>query len=257
MKTNKKFVLVTGASKGFGKNIAIHWAKSCSSGSLMIITARSEEGLIGTESSIKDINPEINVVKFITDHGDPVKSDYEELFRSEISKKSKIVFDSGFIFHNVGVVEPQGDNVSEYSDLQEMEKYFRLNLFSMMILNSVFFNVREYVKQPLTIVNISSIAAFEPIASWGYYCMGKASRQMYFKIMAMEEENVRVLNYSPGVMNTSAIDRIKGSSKTTSDINTFCSDKLIEPIVSVKKLAMIIEKDKYKSGTQIDFADDI
>ncbi|XP_040569030.1 sepiapterin reductase [Lepeophtheirus salmonis] len=255
MKNEKKFVLVTGASKGFGRSIAIVWAKSCSSGSKMILTARSEEGLNETEKEIKSLNSDIKVVKFITDHGNPVKAEYEALFNREI-KDPNDKYDSGFLFHNVGVVEPQGDNIKDYSNLEEMENYFRLNLFSVMIINSVFFPLKQYLSNPLVVINISSLASIQPIPSWGYYCMGKTARQMYFQIMAKEEDDVRVLNYSPGPMDTSAIDRLKESDKTIDYVKGFWTN-LIEPTTSAEKMAFIIEKNEFQSGVQIDFFDDV
>ncbi|QQP37477.1 Sepiapterin reductase, partial [Caligus rogercresseyi] len=61
----------------------------------------------------------------------------------------------------------------------------------------------DHISSPLRIVNVSSAGALDPIPSWGYYCIGKASRLMYFRTLAAEEPDCRVLNYSPGVMNTS------------------------------------------------------
>nr|ACO15643.1 Sepiapterin reductase [Caligus clemensi] len=256
MKKEKIFVLITGASKGLGRCIAVKWAEFCSTGSKMILTARSETGLKETEKMVHSINPGIQVVKFITDHGKPVKGEYESLYDKEVQKPNE-KYDSGIFFHNVGVVEPQGDKITDYSDITEMADYFRLNLFSVMILNSVFFPVKEYLSSPLTIVNVSSLASVLPIPSWGYYCMGKVSRQMYFQVLAKEEEDVRVLNYSPGAMETSAIDRIRDSSKTQEHIKAFWKNGLLDPNTSVEKMALILEKNEYESGVQIDYFDEI
>nr|ACO15070.1 Sepiapterin reductase [Caligus clemensi] len=257
MKCDKKFLMVTGASKGFGQSIALEWAKFCAVDSKIIITARSEKGLKETESGIKKINSGIHVVKFVADHSNPVKVAYDALFSKEIEGPGDR-FDFGMIVHNVGVVEPQGEHALTYSDLEEMEKYFRLNLFSVMILNATFSRVKEYLSNPLFIVNVSSIGALSPIPTWGYYCMGKAARKMYFGTLAVEEgKSVRVLNYSPGVMNTSAVDRITNSDKTTEDIKDFCCENVIQPSDSAKKLALIISKNSFQSGTQIDFADEV
>nr|ACO11588.1 Sepiapterin reductase [Caligus rogercresseyi] len=255
MKVDKKFILVTGASKGFGRSIATKWAEFCAAGSKIILTARSLEGLTETEKRINSINPDIKVIKFVTDHGKPVKSEYESLYEKEVNSP-QTKYDSGFLFHNVGVVEPQGDKLKDINDLKEMEDYFRLNLFSVMILNSVFFPLKKLLSSPLTIVNVSSLASVLPIPTWGYYCSGKAARQVYFNVMAKEEEDVRVLNYSPGAMDTSAIDRLRESPKTIDFIKDFWKNGLINPDISVEKMAKIIEKNEYISGTQIDFFDE-
>lgn len=48
------------------------------------------------------------------------------------------------------------------------------------------------------VVNISSLCALKPFKSWTLYCTGKAARDMMFKVLAVEEPDVRVLNYAPG-----------------------------------------------------------
>ena len=40
-----------------------------------------------------------------------------------------------------------------------------------------------------TVINISSLAALQPFASWGNYCAGKAARDAMFKVLAVEEDD--------------------------------------------------------------------
>ena len=55
-----------------------------------------------------------------------------------------------------------------------MSRYYRLNLFSVICLNSVFQSM--FPKSRMVFINISSILALQPLTTWGNYCGGKAAR---------------------------------------------------------------------------------
>jgi len=45
---------------------------------------------------------------------------------------------------------------------------------------------------------MTSLLGIEPYKSVGYYCIGKASREMFFRVLALENPTLNVLSYSPG-----------------------------------------------------------
>jgi NADP-dependent 3-hydroxy acid dehydrogenase YdfG len=55
-----------------------------------------------------------------------------------------------------------------------------------------------------TIVNVASIAATNPFAGWGSYCVSKAGLLMLSQVLATEERanGIRVVTISPGSVNT-------------------------------------------------------
>ena len=55
-----------------------------------------------------------------------------------------------------------------------MSRYYRLNLFHLICLNSVFQSM--FPKSRMVYINISSILALQPLTTWGNYCGGKAAR---------------------------------------------------------------------------------
>lgn len=71
-----------------------------------------------------------------------------------------------------------------------------LNLYSVTALTAVFLELFKSGER--CIVNISSLAAFEPLKGLAYYCVAKASREMYFRVLAKEDTSLNILNYSPG-----------------------------------------------------------
>lgn len=88
---------------------------------------------------------------------------------------------------------------TSFTDLAEVDAYLSLNVSSCWCLTARVLQV--FPRRPdlrRTVVNISSLCALQPFRSWGLYCTSKAARDMMFKVLALEEPDVRVLSYSPG-----------------------------------------------------------
>jgi short-subunit dehydrogenase len=68
----------------------------------------------------------------------------------------------------------------ELTDIEEMTTYYRVNLFHVICLNSVFQSM--FPKSRMAYINISSILALQPLTTWGNYCGGKAARYPQNKI---------------------------------------------------------------------------
>lgn len=75
-----------------------------------------------------------------------------------------------------------------------------LNLYSVTCLTSVFLSKFNSDEAERCIVNITSLFGIEPCKSVGYYCVGKASREMYFRVLALENPNLNILSYAPGII---------------------------------------------------------
>lgn len=71
-----------------------------------------------------------------------------------------------------------------------------LNLYSVTALTSEFLKVFNSGQR--CVLNITSLCAIKPFKSMGYYCVGKAAREMYFKVLTDENPSLDILNYSPG-----------------------------------------------------------
>ena len=75
---------------------------------------------------------------------------------------------------------------------------------SVILLNAAFLRLTSSLPSKVTVkvINITSLCALQPFKSWGLYCIGKAGRDMLFKVLAAEEPTIRVLSYSPGPLDT-------------------------------------------------------
>nr|XP_021152493.1 sepiapterin reductase [Columba livia] len=156
-----------------------------------------------------------------------------------------------------------GDISKSFLDLTdpgEINSYFAFNVTSALCLTSV--ALRAFGERPgssRTVVNVSSLCAMKPFKNWALYCSGKAARDMMFQVLALEEPDVRVLNYAPGPLDTDM--QLLARTKTADpEMRQYfqClqeNGKLIDCTVSAQKLVNLLEEDTFCSGTHVDFYD--
>jgi len=73
--------------------------------------------------------------------------------------------------------------------VDEIQSYFSVNLTSVMALNSAFLSsAKQHLSREgqIVVVNVSSLLALQPQVSLALYCSGKAARDMFFKVLALE-----------------------------------------------------------------------
>merc|ERR1719283_658392 len=140
-----------------------------------------------------------------------------------------------------------------------MSCYYRLNLFSVICLNSVFQSM--FPKSRKVYINISSILALQPLTTWGNYCGGKAARDAIFRVLAVEKPEALVLNYAPGPLDTPMIAELLADGRTDQVVRTLFEDlkrtgALNRPVDSASKLVALLRRRNFKSGDHIDFYDE-
>ena len=202
----RTFCLITGASKGFGASIAVRFAARFPKDSVLLLMARSEDGLAKTKSLIGDQSPGIKV---ITVSVDLAKADSSHLDRiisstlSELSPSTVKAFEQAVIVHNAASLGDVSKLFTEQDVDEDLHEYWALNLTSFILLNNVFLKhfPKQSVKQRV-VIGISSICALQPFKSWSLYCAGKAARDMLLRTMALEDTSIRVLTYAPGPIDT-------------------------------------------------------
>ncbi|XP_026702681.1 sepiapterin reductase, partial [Athene cunicularia] len=156
-----------------------------------------------------------------------------------------------------------GDISKSFRDLTdpaEINSYFAFNVTSALCLTAT--ALQAFGARPgssRTVVNVSSLCAIKPFKNWALYCSGKASRDMMFQVLALEEPDVRVLNYAPGPLDTDM--QLLARTKTGDpEMRQFFqslqeSGQLIDCAVSAQKLVNLLEEDTFPSGAHVDFYD--
>ncbi|XP_017479941.1 PREDICTED: sepiapterin reductase isoform X1 [Rhagoletis zephyria] len=256
----RTYLLVTGASRGIGQRMAVDVSAKLKAGSLIVLLARSEQGLAQTKASITALGNDLNVITFSIDLSSATATQFQELLAKSLDGTKASNFERAFIIHNAGSVGDVSKSAIDVSDTTVWQQYYHMNVFSVISLNCEFF--RAFNCLPKIVVNISSKCGIEPYASMSFYCSGKAARNMYFRVLATEQadEDVVVLNYAPGAIDTdmtvlvqreSINKELAGFFKMQRDTKTMLTTEQ-----TTKKFLLVLEAQKFKSGDHVDYWDE-
>jgi len=252
----RSFVLITGASRGFGRALAVELGRVVGAGSTLMLVARSRENLENTKAIVRDVRPGLAVECEALDLATADRDAFERAVRANYGSADHEV---AIVIHNAGTIGQDGRKLTELTDIDEMNSYYRLNLFSVICLNSVF--QAMFPRSRMVFINVSSILALQPLTTWGNYCGGKAARDAVFRVLAVEQPSSTVLNYAPGPLDTPMISELLADTRTDQVVRTMFEDlkrtgALLRPADSAAKLVALLRKRNFKSGDHVDFYDE-
>lgn len=261
LSTLKTFCLVTGASRGIGRACAVQVGKILKHSSTMVLVSRNEDDLNETKKCIGCIP--IHVRIFPLDLSVPNHDKYVDVIEKALKavKSSPSDFDHAIIIHNAGSLGDISKTAVNLGDADSWKSYLDFNVSSMAVLNSAFFNIftKEEVKRR-TAINITSLCAIKPFKSFGQYCAGKAAREMYMRVLALEDPSIIVLNYSPGPVETDMIDTLIEESIDDELRATYIARRKEKSMLTapqtVRRMIRILADEKFKSGDHIDYFDE-
>ena len=253
--SGKVFLLVTGASQGIGRQIAKTFASHLTDGSHILLLARSSEGLMETKKDLpKQVTIDIASIDLCTASAEELTC----IIQNSVGDKGVSNFDQAMIIHNAGSVGNIAEKTKDMSDLSVWHKYYDLNVFSPAILTSAF--VKFFGSQTkIFVVNITSLCALQPMKSLGYYCSGKAAREMFFKVFAAENPDINVLNYSPGPVKTNMLQDVcqnVGDIEVKEKFNELVNkDIALSAEQTTTTLLKLLISQNYESGDHVDYFD--
>ncbi|QZT35640.1 SDR family oxidoreductase [Halosquirtibacter xylanolyticus] len=185
--TNKKLIVITGASSGFGMAMAEMFSKS---GYPLLLLARRVEkmealGLSNTLCRKVDV----------TDR---------ETFEAAVREAEGIYGKTELLVNNAGVML-LGDLTIQNS--QEWQKMLDINVMGVMHGMQIVMNDMKARKSG-TIINVSSIAGVQPFGNHAAYCASKFGVVGLTRVARNEMSpfNVRVLSILPGAVETELIE---------------------------------------------------
>lgn len=196
-----KVVIVTGASRGIGRNIAKRLAKD---GYIVIANYnKSEDKAKSLQQELASENINIDIFKANVSKRDEVK----ELIKYVIEKYKKI----DCLVNNAGI-----DQVKMFLDITDDDWNNIIN----NNLNSVFYTCQEVLPYMIhekngVIINISSIWGLTGASCESHYAVSKAGVDALTKSLAKEmgPSNIRVNSIAPGIIDTEMNDNLNKDEK--------------------------------------------
>ena len=217
--------LITGASKGIGKAIAVEFAKN---GYNVAICARNEHHLAEVALILKDYG-----VAVIAKKVDCSVKDEVIAFADEVMKKFEQL---DVLINNLGIFTP-GSLLDEADEVFELQQQVNVNA-------AYYFAKRagKLMRKQRSghIFNICSIASKTPVANAGSYSVTKAAMLSLNHVLRMElaTHNVKVTAVVPGSTLTASWEG-----------TTIASEKFVQP-TDIAKLIMHILS--LSSGVNVD-----
>ena len=188
-----KCILVTGASSGIGRGIAVACAKM---GAKIVLSGRNEARLQETLASLVGD-------RHIVLCGD---LNFDET-RKEIVDKMPAL---NGVVHCAGISQIQ---MAKFMDFSSLEGIFQTNVFSPLMLNTLLLKKKKIQKNS-SIIFISSISGvYRSQIGEGGYGATKAALAGYIKSLALElsAQGIRVNTIHPGVVETPLLEVSNGT----------------------------------------------
>jgi NAD(P)-dependent dehydrogenase (short-subunit alcohol dehydrogenase family) len=198
MQLASSIALITGASRGLGREIARAYALR---GARLILTARGVEPLEETAAWLsRQAGPDgrrPDVLAVPGDVGDPAHA--QRLVRLALSRFGRI----DVLVNNASTLGASPMPRLDALDPRTFEETVRVNATApLRLIQLVLPQMRG--RDAGVIINVTSDAAVEPYAGWGAYGASKAALEQLTRILAAElaGSGVRVYLVDPGEMNT-------------------------------------------------------
>lgn len=196
--------IVTGASRGIGKAIALELARL----GYDLVVNRVQDAVPETKSQAEELGVRCEFVQ-----GDIGKSED----RIRLVETTRIAFGRcDMLVNNTGVAPLKRLDLLEATE-ESWDRVIGMNLkgpyfLSRLVANWMVEQREEHPDRALRIVNIGSISAYASSPARGEYCISKAGVRMMTMLYAdrLGEYNIGVFEVSPGIIETDMTSAVKG-----------------------------------------------
>lgn len=200
-------ILITGASSGFGKELALKYAKECSNIKLYLI-ARRKDKLQNLQHEIQNINKNADVILGV---GDVCDREFIDNFTKNLN--------IDILVNNAGLA--RGIDTAENCKINDWDEMIDTNIKALIYLTHAI--LQNMVKNKSGhIINIGSIAGSYPYRGGNVYGASKAFVKQFSRNLRTDlyDKNIRVSNIEPGLCDGSdfSLTRFHGDSNKASNV---------------------------------------
>ena len=190
-----KFILITGASQGLGRQLAIDFARE--GAAAISIIARRGDALKRVSDSIREVAPETRVLSMVAD-----LSKEEEIERVVATTLNEFDGHLDVLINNASSIGPTPLPYLLDYPLEDFRQVIETNLVAPFLLIKKF--LPAMIERGGSIVNVTSDAGRVGYPGWGAYGISKFGIEGMSATWAAEVEgsSVRVNWVDPGNMNT-------------------------------------------------------
>ncbi|CAN5809831.1 YciK family oxidoreductase [soil metagenome] len=183
-----KVALVTGASQGLGKALALVYAEE---GANVVINSRSEDSIRPVAEEVEKKGAEVLAIAADVSKA----SDVRKLVEAAVERFGRI----DVLVNNAGVLGPRVE-ILEFPE-DEWRKVIDANLTGPYLVTKA---AIPHMPQGASIINLVSGVSVEGRAEWGAYSVSKFGIEGLTQILAaeLEERGIRVNAVDPGGMRT-------------------------------------------------------
>lgn len=235
MNIRNEAVLVTGASRGLGKELARGLARR---GARVVLVARGSEELEEVVAGIRAEGGEAHGLAF--DVGE------KEAVHRIAGATAALVGPPGIVIHNASTLGPVPLGLLLDTDCEDLERVLAVNLVGPFRLTKALAGPMVLQKRGLFLF-VSSDAAVSAYPRWGAYGISKAAQDHLARSLAAELDPVRFFAVDPGEMDTKMhADAIPDADPAA----------LARPADVAEKLIAIIERaESIPNGARLSAAD--
>jgi NAD(P)-dependent dehydrogenase (short-subunit alcohol dehydrogenase family) len=178
--------IVTGASQGFGRALAVDLAKD---GWSLVIDGRRSRPLEEVARALEGLGAPVRSIP-----GDVTDSDH----RSALVASAEELGGLDLLVNNASTLGPSPMPHLLHYPLDAIERVFGVNVFAPLALLQL--ALPQLARAQGTVVSISSDAAVEAYEGWGGYGSSKAALDQIHRVLAVEQPEVTVYLFDPGDM---------------------------------------------------------
>lgn len=189
----RKYILISGATSGFGLATAKLFAKNAWD---LILTGRRAERLLELKKELNQLYPSIDIITCCFD----VRSN-EEVLENINSLTDSVKSQIKILLNNAGLALDR--NPIDKCDVADWDQMIDTNVKGLLYLSKA---VIPYLKNNKEghIINLGSIAGKEVYPEGNVYCASKHAVDALSKAMRMDliHDNIKVTNIAPGAAET-------------------------------------------------------